>query len=153
MQEAERFNKLLKVLHESLQTLEKAIKGFVVMSDALEAIFNSFLNNQVPTLWASKGYLSTKTLGYWIIDFQHRIDFIQTWLNKGLPRSSWLSGLFFPQSFLTGTLQTHARRYNLPIDSLKIDFQIMPITVVQKRIYDLHLAGAAEVFVDILIFL
>lgn len=47
MQEIDRFNKLLKLVHSSLDNLQKAIKGFVVMSDSLEEVFTSFLNNQV----------------------------------------------------------------------------------------------------------
>lgn len=47
------------------------------MSEALEEIFTAFSCNQVPKLWASKGFLSTKSLSYWVIDFQYRIDFIQ----------------------------------------------------------------------------
>lgn len=77
LQEVERFNKLLIVIHDSLDNLEKAIKGFVVMSEALEAIFTSFLNNQVPVLWAKKGFLSTKTLASWIVDLKYRNEYIQ----------------------------------------------------------------------------
>lgn len=44
-------------------------------------------------MWSNKGFLSTKSLGFWVIDFQHRIDYIQMWILNGLPCSSWISGL------------------------------------------------------------
>ena len=44
----------------------------------------------------------------------------------GLPKSFWLPGLFFPQGFLTGVLQVHARKYDLPIDELSFHFTILP---------------------------
>lgn len=47
LQEIDRFNKLLKLIHNSLTNLQKAIKGFVVMSESLEQVFTAFLNNQV----------------------------------------------------------------------------------------------------------
>jgi hypothetical protein len=46
-QEVERYKKLLTKVHASLDNLQKAIKGFVVMSDALEEVFKSCLKNQV----------------------------------------------------------------------------------------------------------
>lgn len=145
LQEIERYNTLLSIVYDSLHTLRKAIQGFVVMSESLEAVFNALKNNNVPDMWSNKGFLSTKSLGYWLIDFQHRIDYIQMWISKGLPCSSWISGLFFPQSFLTGTLQTHARKHNLPIDSLKIDFQVLDTTIVQADVYAGHCQNVAEV--------
>lgn len=77
LQEIDRFNKLLTVIHDSLDNLEKAIKGFVVMSEQLEAILTSFLNNQVPSLWGSKGFLSTKSLASWIVDLKLRNEYMQ----------------------------------------------------------------------------
>lgn len=47
LQEIERFNKLLDVIHISLNDLRKAIKGLVVMSAELEGVYISFINNTV----------------------------------------------------------------------------------------------------------
>ena len=42
------------MVHSSLKDLLKALKGLVVMSQALETMFNSLYNNTVPELWAAK---------------------------------------------------------------------------------------------------
>ena len=49
-----RYNRLLVVVHQTLKDLLKALKGLVVMSEALETMFNSIYNNSVPELWAAK---------------------------------------------------------------------------------------------------
>lgn len=73
-----------------------------------------------------------------------RIEYVDSWVNRGLPRSSWISGLFFPQSFLTGTLQAYARKRNLPIDFLRFDFQVLSETVHQQKIYEMRASGEGE---------
>ena len=45
--EVDRYNILLKKIHISIENLQRAIKGFVVMSEELENIFMAFVNNQV----------------------------------------------------------------------------------------------------------
>ncbi|KAG8593570.1 hypothetical protein GDO81_000880 [Engystomops pustulosus] len=125
-QEVDRFNNLLKVLKNSLETLNKAIAGFVVMSEEMERIYKSFLNNQVPTLWADAAYPSLKPLGSWVKDLLLRTSFVDAWIRQGQPKSFWISGFFFPQGFLTGILQNHARKYNLPIDELSFHYNILP---------------------------
>eukprot|EP00854_Cymbomonas_tetramitiformis_P012166 gene12165-14372_t len=45
----------------------------------------------------------------------------------GQPKCYWLPGLFFPQGFLTGALQTHARKYKIPIDTLNFTFALLDI--------------------------
>lgn len=36
----------------------------------------------------------------------------------------WFSGFFYPQAFITATLQNHARRTKTPVDQLVLDFRI-----------------------------
>ncbi|XP_004437259.1 PREDICTED: dynein heavy chain 6, axonemal [Ceratotherium simum simum] len=125
-QEVDRFNSLLKLIHTSLGTLNKAIAGLVVMSEEMEKVYNSFLNNQVPSLWSNTAYPSLKPLGSWVKDLILRTSFVDLWLKRGQPKSFWISGFFFPQGFLTGTLQNHARKYNLPIDELSFKYNVIP---------------------------
>ncbi|CAD5112359.1 DgyrCDS1592 [Dimorphilus gyrociliatus] len=125
-QEVDRFNKLLRVIRTSLTELQKAIKGLVVMSEELERVYTSFLNNQVPSLWANAAYPSLKPLASWVKDLVLRCDFIANWISRGPPKSFWLSGFFFPQGFLTGVLQNHARKYNQAIDHLNFRFKTLP---------------------------
>ncbi|KAE8301074.1 Dynein heavy chain 6, axonemal Axonemal beta dynein heavy chain 6 Ciliary dynein heavy chain 6 [Larimichthys crocea] len=126
-QETDRFNNLLRVLRMSLITLQKAIAGLVVMSEEMDRIYTSFLNNQVPTHWTNSAYPSLKPLSSWVRDLVLRTSFIQTWITRGQPKSFWISGFFFPQGFLTGVLQNHARHYNLPIDELNFRFNMVPM--------------------------
>ncbi|KAL1130882.1 hypothetical protein AAG570_012123 [Ranatra chinensis] len=137
-QEIERFNKMLRVIHSSLENLKKAIKGFIVMSDALEDVYKAFMNNQIPKMWSAVAYPSLKTLGSWTRDLELKLDFISTWLIQGSPISYWISGFFFPQGFITGVLQTHARKYDLPIDQLKIDFKVLDVTITQEDVFQYH---------------
>ncbi|CAM5115591.1 unnamed protein product [Eretmochelys imbricata] len=133
-QEVDRFNNLLDLLRSSLETLNKAIAGFVVMSEEMEKVYNSFLNNQVPTLWANAAYPSLKPLGGWVKDLVLRTTFVDSWLRRGQPKSFWISGFFFPQGFLTGTLQNHARKYNLPIDELSFSYNVIPVYRDQAQV-------------------
>lgn len=60
----------------SLETLDKAIAGLVVMSEEMEKVYNSFLNNQVPSLWSDTAYPSLKPLGSWVKDLILRTSFV-----------------------------------------------------------------------------
>ena len=55
-QEVIRYNKLLTAIRSSLNEMLKALKGLVVMSQALETMVDSLFKNAVPDLWASKVY-------------------------------------------------------------------------------------------------
>ena len=96
-QETDRFNNLMKALWKSLDDIKRAIRGFLVMSNELEKVYNSFINNQVPEAWAKAAYPSLKPLASWVKDLALRIEAVSLWIIKGQPTSFWLSGFFFPQ--------------------------------------------------------
>ena len=124
MQEMEKFNRLLRVMRSSLIDLEKAIFGFILMSEVLDEMFLKLQNGQVPGNWAKVAYPSLKPLASWFSDLVKRVAFMEDWLTKGNPSCYWLPGMYFPQGFLTGVLQTHARKHRVAIDLLGWEFQI-----------------------------
>lgn len=71
-----------------------------------------------------------------------RVTFIREWLNNKAPFSYWMSGFYFPQGFLTGVLQTHARSYKIPIDTLNFKFKVLAL---EKD----KLTGSPEVYIDV----
>ena len=58
-------------------------------------------------------------------DLQERVQFIQKWAQQGTPPVYWISGFFFPQAFLTGTVQNFARKNAFAIDTVSFEFQVM----------------------------
>ncbi|KAH3851243.1 hypothetical protein DPMN_093722, partial [Dreissena polymorpha] len=154
-QEMDRYNTLLHVIHTMMRSLILAIKGEVIMSEPLEEAYNALLTQKVPLKWKSVSYESCKPLGSWVENLHMRVDFFAQWAElllssverlmkpalgaKGgpvgeldpqevpcsLPHSYWLSGFFFPQGFLTGVLQNHARKMGISVDSLQFQFRVL----------------------------
>jgi len=125
LQEMEKFNRLLKVMKQSLIDIDLAIRGFIVMSETLDKMYLKMQNNQVPDNWTKVAYPSLKPLSSWFKDLIERVQFMDDWLKGGNPQSYWLPGMFFPQGFMTGVLQTHARQYRIAIDELAFSFQYL----------------------------
>uniref|UniRef100_A0A803W4G1 Dynein axonemal heavy chain 1 n=1 Tax=Ficedula albicollis TaxID=59894 RepID=A0A803W4G1_FICAL len=150
VQEVIRYNKLLEEVASSLKDLLKALKGLVVMSSRLELMASSLYNNTVPEIWNAKAYPSLKPLASWVNDLVQRIEFLQNWISHGIPSVFWISGFFFPQAFLTGTLQNFARKSVISIDTISFSFKVMKESVKELKrqpdvgcyIHGLFLEGA-----------
>ena len=84
-QEIYRFNRLLNGMKRTLEDLKKAIKGVVVMSNELDKMYTSMLNNQVPENWSKVAYPSLRPLGSWVNDLKERVAFIRKWLSISKP--------------------------------------------------------------------
>lgn len=149
-QEIDRFNILIKKVKSSLVALQNAIKGTVVMSMELEKMYVSFLNKKVPDIWTKVAYLSLKPLSSFVEDFIQRVEFFKEWVEKKSMSSYWISAFYFPQGFMTATLQTYARKHFIPIDTLRFKTivlkedkdKIKEVPTEGVNIYGLFLQGA-----------
>eukprot|EP00599_Poterioochromonas_sp_BG-1_P008225 CAMPEP_0173135378 /NCGR_PEP_ID=MMETSP1105-20130129/1860_1 /TAXON_ID=2985 /ORGANISM="Ochromonas sp., Strain BG-1" /LENGTH=4194 /DNA_ID=CAMNT_0014047373 /DNA_START=78 /DNA_END=12662 /DNA_ORIENTATION=- len=132
-QELIRFNRLTMTLTSSLKEVQKAIKGLVLMSAELEQMGNSMVIGRVPSLWAAVAYPSLKPLGSWVNDLLERLHFLKNWMDNGTsPPVYWISGFFFTQAFITGTLQNYARKHAIPIDKAEFDFRVLTPAEVES---------------------
>ncbi|CAH2218372.1 jg1366, partial [Pararge aegeria aegeria] len=112
--------------------LQKALKGLVVMSEALESMSNSLARNAVPSMWSSRAYPSLKPLAAWVKDLCMRVQFMQQWADGGIPKVFWISGFYFPQAFLTGALQNYARKHVIAIDTVSYAFEALQLPPQKK---------------------
>ncbi len=124
-QEMIKFNRLLSRMSSSLRDIKKAIKGMIVMSADLDDMYSAFMNNKLPPIWEKVSFASLKTLASWVRDMTGRVDFMRTWLKNGQPATFPLPVFFFPQGFMTASLQTFARRHMVAIDTLSFEFDVL----------------------------
>ena len=150
-QEIDRYNNLILKIESSLKELKGAIEGTTIMSNESDEIYNSLLINRIPLAWQNIGYSSFKSFISWIRDLQKRIEFIRDWLINGHPYSFWISGLFYPQGFITGVYQNHARETKIPVSDIVLEYIVMNLNKEEIKkhpeagvyIYGLYLEGAS----------
>lgn len=93
------------------------------MTEELEKMSDAMYINMVPPDWNKVGFLSLKALGSWIEDCNERVKFLTDWIEIAQPLTFWISGFFFPQAFLTGTLQNYARLEGIAVDKIGFGFE------------------------------
>ena len=126
LHEIEHFNTLIATIARSLEDLQLAISGALVMSADLERMLSSMLRGEVPAMWAKVAYPSLKPLGSWYSNLQERVAFMRGWLVGYRPPERFaLPHFFMPQGFLTGVLQMHARKHRTPIDFLAFAYKLL----------------------------
>ncbi|XP_078053365.1 dynein heavy chain 2, axonemal kl-2 [Augochlora pura] len=127
LQEIQRYNVLLTKTRGSLNNLQLAIRGLVLMSPDLEEIFHCVNEGRVPSAWLI-AYPSLKLLGAWTRDLVSRIELFREWAQSTHPPLLfWLAAFTFPTGFLTAVLQTSARLWNVSIDSLSWEYVVFTI--------------------------
>ncbi|CRH00097.1 dynein heavy chain, putative [Plasmodium relictum] len=156
IKEAEKFNKLIECISDTLIEIKLVLDGILNMNDKIQNTIKSLLLHNIPDIWKNYSYPSKKKLMPWFENFKLRIQFIKEWISKirnkiFLPNSVWLSALFNPISFLTAIKQKFAHENKVPIDKLKLKWQVTNITKVEDLnnknnslyIHGLFLQGAS----------
>ncbi len=116
-QESDRMNILLGAIKRTLLELELGIAGSLNITDKMEVLANALNFNKVAPGWQALAYPSLKSLASWLPDLIARTLQLTTWTtNVHLLKSTWLPGLFNPNSFLTAIKQVTARCKELPLD-------------------------------------
>jgi len=131
IQETERMNGLVSEMKRSLAELDLGLKGDLTMSEPMEKIMNALSGDRVPAGWEKLAYPSLRPLGSWLVNLLQRVQQLNDWTaDMAILKTTWLSGLFNPQSFLTAVMQTTARRNDWPLDKTMI------LTEVTKKQVD-----------------
>merc|ERR1719253_368347 len=81
-QEMGRFNLLLARLVSTLKNIQKAVKGTIVMTGALDQMFTSIINNVIPSNWGNVQYPSLKPLSSFYEDLILRVEFFREWIEN-----------------------------------------------------------------------
>jgi dynein heavy chain len=104
---------------------------FSSIAQATDAMMFSIAANKVPAAWERVAYPSLLPLGAWVANLSERAKQLQEWCTDfQIPRVTWLSGLFVPQSFLTAVTQSIAQRNDWPLEHTHIH------TEVTKKAHD-----------------
>ncbi|GAB0094584.1 Dynein heavy chain [Sergentomyia squamirostris] len=125
IQELEKFNILLYEIRTTCLEIDNAIKGLGVLTPHLENAAKAIKRGEIPEKWKKKSFPSLKPIASYIEDLLQRLAWFDGWVRNGIPETYWLPGFFFAQAFLTGILQNHARKCQIPIDELVFDHRVL----------------------------
>lgn len=127
-QEVQRMQRILLIVRTNLSSMVNAIDGTVIMTPDLQDDVTAVFDLRVPRRWtrdpsgAEISWLSP-TLGKWFSGMRLRVEQLCTWLEKGRPKSFWLTGFFNPTGFLTGMMQEV--RLARSSQGLRVELQIL----------------------------
>jgi hypothetical protein len=120
------YNFLLSVITNSLDRMEKGLKGLILIDEQLEQANRRLLANKVPEIWLTASFPSVLNLHNYIEDLVQRVTFFDHWVTLGPPVVFKLGAFFHPEEFLTAVLQGYARKHLAPFDTLKWRTPPMP---------------------------
>lgn len=134
LQEMEVMNNLITEMIRSLKELILGFAGELTMSDAMDTLKTSLYLDRIPPTWQKRAWPSLRTLTTWLNDFILRLIQLEEWCNNpaDIPKVTWLSGLYNPQSFLTAICQVTAQKNSWELDKLVTWTEVTKKNVVEE---------------------
>jgi len=137
-QEIQRFQAVLAKVCFTLQQLQLAIKGEVVMTAELQETFDAIYDARVPHLWENtltgdEFSWRLPTLGLWFTSLLSRHQQYRNWLDRGRPKSFMLNCFFNPQGLLTSMKQEVCRAHKSERWALDAMVYVTTVTQIEKR--------------------
>ena len=159
-QEVQRLQAVLEKVRFTMEQLQLAIKGEVVMTAELQETLDSIFDAKVPFYWENtltgdEFSWRLPTLGLWFTSLLNRDTQYRSWLDNGSPKSFWLTGFFNPNGCLTAMKQDVTRKhrsekwalndivYHTEVTSFERIEQIKNLPNEGMYIHGLFLEGAA----------
>ncbi len=151
LQELDHWNKLCINMFQSLHLLLKALKGEIGMNNKLDEMSESLIEGRLPGTWTKLAPPTTMKLHSWMEHFKKRHQQYTEWIESGQPNCIWLSGLHFPQSFLSALLQTTSRHKGWALDETTFITEVTNLTESNQAedltdgtfVHGLYLEGAS----------
>ena len=126
------YNELIDTIKSSLLTLQKGLKGLIVIDEELDTLNRRILANKIPELWLRKSFPSILTLRAYMDDLNHRVKFLTKWVTNERPKVFKVGAFFHPEEFLTAVLQVYARKHTVPFDTLVWRTSVTDFTSADK---------------------
>uniref|UniRef100_A0A7S1U343 Ion transport domain-containing protein n=1 Tax=Phaeomonas parva TaxID=124430 RepID=A0A7S1U343_9STRA len=115
-QEIQRLQKVIALVRFQMTQLQLAIRGEVVMTEALQDALDSISDGAAPKRWiftiaGDEFSWILGAIGMWFTSLQDRDRQNRKWLNEDRPNSYCLTYFFNPNGFLTAMKQEVTRRH------------------------------------------
>lgn len=125
-QEIQRLQSVLSKVIFMLQQLQLAIRGEVVMTEALQQCLDAIYDAKVPRSWlftvaGDEFSWNLPSLGLWFSSLLLRDEQDRKWLTTGRPTTFWLTGFFNPQGMLTAMKQEVCRKHQKDANKWSLD--------------------------------
>ncbi|KAK2581989.1 hypothetical protein KPH14_002425 [Odynerus spinipes] len=126
--EIELINKTLIEMKKTLTDLKEAFRGDIILNDYLEELWKLVYSGQVPYIWKkAANNIEAINLSEFISRLLKKTKFIQDWIKNGHPYLVYFNALSQCKMFLWVTKFTFSKKYNIPIEEVHLDFEVLTI--------------------------
>ncbi|CRG94855.1 dynein beta chain, putative [Plasmodium gallinaceum] len=121
LQEIYKHNLVLKKVRNSLNKVQCALKGEIVINKKIYDIIKYLSDGIVPKSWKTV-YVSKKKILYFFEDLKERVNQLYEWSLNGNLQIYWLGGFCNPKSFLKYILHEYSKKNEISYDLITFEF-------------------------------